>query len=708
MKRVLSFILVIAICLSFFSVLVQALTPTYTVSESYKSGKYYTRLLDVELTGDQRKDIVNVALSQEGYHEGNSSDKDLSGESTGAGNYTEYNYWYPDKGQGNPWCAMFISWCARRAQIPESIIKNSVGANADSFGVVYRGRNTSGIIDYLPRKGDLIIFESQPYSSGHGGDHIGIVVDASEEKGEVYTIEGNCSEQVKCITYPLISSKIKGYAVPNYEPPKPPCDHTFSKNTGYCTKNCGREFPLLFNEGEGQGTLKNNGIPVLPRPYRSENLKRSLSNNKPINLIGSTYNAAGELWFLIGKDEWVFSENFKEYKYAITADGKTYGSGTTTPAAPQNVNVSLNNKNVSVSWGSTAKATSYDVYLVQSPWAWRDIKYSKTGLSSSTTSWTFNDIADGAYAAFVIARPNNDTVQSEWRNFTVFPIGAICTIQYNANGGTGAPASHSITKKAFGFENQGLASFYLSTTVPTRNGYTFYGWQLDNKEPNRIESPGQAVDVITSSLITSTTLTYYAQWASATTGTTTIQYNANGGGNAPSSHSVQNDNNGVAKFYLSSSRPIQSGYTFLGWRLENNPSNGTNNPGDSITFNTGNATSNTTLTYYAQWESATPDVPSNYKPIIGASGGYVGNSVKATIYFNNNNNYPITEFGFWVAKENGDVVYSKNFSYTSGTKEYSHITTVSERGTYYVYGYALINGVRYNATPVMAMIYDPW
>ena len=41
-----------------------ALEPAYQFSEGYMSSPYYERLLSVQLTGVQRTDLVNVALSQ--------------------------------------------------------------------------------------------------------------------------------------------------------------------------------------------------------------------------------------------------------------------------------------------------------------------------------------------------------------------------------------------------------------------------------------------------------------------------------------------------------------------------------------------------------------------------------------------------------------------------------------------------------------------
>ena len=92
--------------------------------------------------------------------------------------------------------------------------------------------------------------------------------------------------------------------------------------------------------------------------------------------------------------------------------------------------VSVDGSTVSVSWNSVANATSYDVYLVQEPWGWGDIKYRG---STQGTSYTFTNVRNGAYAAFVIARPNKDTVQSEWSSFNVNAASTSTADFYNIN-----------------------------------------------------------------------------------------------------------------------------------------------------------------------------------------------------------------------------------------------------------------------------------
>ena len=78
--------------------------------------------------------------------------------------------------------------------------------------------------------------------------------------------------------------------------------------------------------------------------------------------------------------------------------------------------VSVNGQSVTVSWTYSGSATKFDVYLLKAPWRWEDIKYRAT---LTGNSFSFKDVAPGEYQAFVIARPNADTEQSEWVPFVI-------------------------------------------------------------------------------------------------------------------------------------------------------------------------------------------------------------------------------------------------------------------------------------------------
>ena len=204
-KRIASLLLALCMCMAMLPQLepeVNAVTPNYAVSSAYKASPYYSALLDVDLTGNQREDIINVALSQVGYREGNYSG-DTGGENDGYyNNYTESNYWYhnnvsadmPVGGSYAPWCATFVSWCAEMANIPTSVMGRSTVASRHSYGfdvVFYAGGSTlysSSDNDsrfmgynYTPKKGDLFFTRSW--------SHVGLVVGVNGSY--VITVEGN-------------------------------------------------------------------------------------------------------------------------------------------------------------------------------------------------------------------------------------------------------------------------------------------------------------------------------------------------------------------------------------------------------------------------------------------------------------------------------------------------------------------------------------
>ena len=78
-------------------------------SKYYKKSKFYKRLMALKLSGSSRTNILAIANSQMGYHEGNKTSQ-MGGTSSGSKNYTEYGYYY---GLQGAWCAMFVNWCAR-------------------------------------------------------------------------------------------------------------------------------------------------------------------------------------------------------------------------------------------------------------------------------------------------------------------------------------------------------------------------------------------------------------------------------------------------------------------------------------------------------------------------------------------------------------------------------------------------------------------
>lgn len=201
----------------------------YNVTHEYKSSKFYTNLTSVSLSGDGARDVLAVAMSQLGYHEGD-SERDFGGESkTGSRDFVEYNVLYGklDNGQGNGlsygyyWCASFVNWCLRQAGIPESA---TAGAEVSCHrwfsdckdAGIYKSKS-----GYIPQLGDIIFFKDK--GSAVDSTHVGFV--RYSDGIYVYTVEGNTSngneyssngEYVALKSHALTSSYIVGYARPKY------------------------------------------------------------------------------------------------------------------------------------------------------------------------------------------------------------------------------------------------------------------------------------------------------------------------------------------------------------------------------------------------------------------------------------------------------------------------------------------------------------
>ncbi len=213
MKKVISILVSMLLIVATVSMSAFAVSPNYTVSNSYKRSSYYQNLLDVELTGNQAQNIVKVALSQVGYHEGSGS-SDLSGSSSSSGNYTEYGKWF---GQQGSWCAIFVSWCASQAGVPSSVIqKNAIaGGTSCNFG---EKKYSFGL--RTPQPGDIVYVQND---SDSAADHVGLVT--SVDDNYIYTVEGNYSNKVSAVKYSRTTgrnvhsekTKILFYGVPAYE-----------------------------------------------------------------------------------------------------------------------------------------------------------------------------------------------------------------------------------------------------------------------------------------------------------------------------------------------------------------------------------------------------------------------------------------------------------------------------------------------------------
>jgi uncharacterized repeat protein (TIGR02543 family) len=152
------------------------------------------------------------------------------------------------------------------------------------------------------------------------------------------------------------------------------------------------------------------------------------------------------------------------------------------------------------------------------------------------------------------------------------PALASYNVSYYANGGSGAPSTQT---KYYG------TSLKLSSTKPTRSGYTFKSWNTKADGSGTSYSPGATYSA-------NAALSLYAQWS---INRYTITYNANEGTNAPS---ATTGNYGTT-VTLSTTEPTRVGYKFLGWSKSSTATTATYKAGASYSLTA-------SVTLYAVWQ----------------------------------------------------------------------------------------------------------
>lgn len=158
------------------------------------------------------------------------------------------------------------------------------------------------------------------------------------------------------------------------------------------------------------------------------------------------------------------------------------------------------------------------------------------------------------------------------------------TVSYNANGGSGAPSNQT---------KQHDITLTLSSTKPTRSGYTFAGWGTSATDTGvKYSAGGQYTG--------NANITLYAIWTNVAK--LTINYNANGGSGAPASqtHLI----NTTSK--ISSAKPTRDKYVFLGWSTSSTATKATYIVDGQYTNNS--FTNGAAVTLYAVWVKKSPSV----------------------------------------------------------------------------------------------------
>jgi hypothetical protein len=137
--------------------------------------------------------FVSIAIQElkKGFKENNSDNKN------------PYGKWY--KCDGQPWCAIFVSWCANEAGILNTIVPKYHNCEDGKNLYLNKGKYKNRASGYKPKAGDIVFFNNF--------HHTGIIIAYDKTTNIIYTIEGNSSDSVKQRHYKLDNTYVDGFGL---------------------------------------------------------------------------------------------------------------------------------------------------------------------------------------------------------------------------------------------------------------------------------------------------------------------------------------------------------------------------------------------------------------------------------------------------------------------------------------------------------------
>ena len=219
------------------------------------------------------------------------------------------------------------------------------------------------------------------------------------------------------------------------------------------------------------------------------------------------------------------------------------------------------------------------------------VSFSTDSVSPDAGKSTWTNV--GNSKSFTFSNPKNESAyvktysvscgiigEGNYNTFSVsVPALASYNVTYNANGGSGAPATQ---KKYYG------KTLTLSSVKPTKTGYSFWHWNTTSSNSGTTYNSG-------GSYTSNAGATLYAIWNPI------IYYNGNGVSLSGFSNQVKTYGSSANVY---SSTPKRDGYRFVEWNTSADGTGTKYMPSGSISSDM-----NTTMTLYAIWQT----MPANPK-----------------------------------------------------------------------------------------------
>ena len=400
-------------------------------------------------TGNQRQDMVAVALTQLGYREVYDND-------TKFGDWSGYPY--------QPWCATFISWCARQAEVSTDILKESARAKPSYFGVKYYHGSK-----YTPQPGDLF------FTSGF--EHVGLVYRV--EGSYFYTLEGNANEYDLDApptsdgdSYFVVTNKRRisnhYFGVPNYKGTDKAHTYVKGEDAGHphkeyyrCT-TCGDQYYTGYTAVHNDCSkcmscgCKASGAGYYMVYNYHDPIRIRTSHSTAVDYIG--YATQGEVVYVYGTSNgWAYIDFDGKRGHIKTQYLKKYHDIPDSPQVSVQTDHTLG-EDVTITWDAPANTEQFRLKILQNGSLYRE------KVMDLNRAYTLEDLPVGEYEVRVTAVNCSGLSPA---GTAVFTVRDVYTLTYDAGGGQNPPPP----------QTQPLGTAAVVTgAAPIRPGFTFLGW----------------------------------------------------------------------------------------------------------------------------------------------------------------------------------------------------------------------------------------
>ena len=350
----------------------------------------------------------------------------------------------------------------------------------------------------------------------------------------------------------------------------------------YYAEWSGVKYTISFDLNNGTGTAPSNISvsygSVMPKlnsiaPTRVGYTFMGWYDNSDYTKGTEYYNSKGESTVTFNK-----TTNVKLYAgWKLDVYIVTFNLNGGTGTAPSNVSISYNSAMPKLSVASPTR----NGYTFM---GW----YDNTDWSNGSATKYYN--ADGT-SAHTYNKTSNIRLYAGWKEIP--KTETTYTVSFNANGGTGGQTANVTA-------TNGKEMPKISTTAPTREGYTFMGW-YDGKDYNNSKQYYNEKGTSVRNFDIKANLTLYAGWLD--NNKFIIKYDCNGGSNPPADQTIKNGD----IFSPQANTCTRAGYTFNGWYTKASE-------GSDWTFNVHRANfnsksyKNNIVQLYAQWD---PELKTN-------------------------------------------------------------------------------------------------